>query len=166
MGTVLSMLQRVSIFILAASLVTNLFAETEYKKYFQYATGLIIIALVATPLLALSGEENDLGSWVKKGVFDEKTKEMEEHIRMLGKEYEKSVSEQYERQIRKDVAAECGTEEENCEVKIANNRIEWIRVWVDRMPENVTACIRQLAIRYGVDENNILIQEGKREWKK
>ncbi len=162
MDSVFTMLQRVSIFILAASLVTNLFAETEYKKYFQYAAGLMVIAMVITPVLALAGEKNNLESWVGNRILDQKAKETEDKIRLLGKEYEKTAKEQFEKQMKQDIAKQCGVGEEDCEVIIDNNRIEQIRVWVSRMPEDVSMRISRLAIRYGLSEDAIFIQEGER----
>lgn len=74
MQEILAMVQRVAVFILISTLVTDIFSGTEYKKYFQYATGLIVIILVMTPVFRLLQGEFDIREWtdlfIEEGVFD------------------------------------------------------------------------------------------------
>lgn len=63
MQEILSMVQRVTVFILVSTLVTNTFSGTEYKKYLQYAVGLIVIVLVVSPIFRLLDKGIDLRQW-------------------------------------------------------------------------------------------------------
>lgn len=157
MDEILMMMRRVTIFLLVATLLTNLFSDKEYRKYFNYATGLIVIALVLAPVLAVFGKENTMSAWLGQAVFSQKMEQTKEEIRMFGKNYEQAIQKSYETRIRQDVAAQCGTSEENCKVRLAENRIGQITVKLAQEPENVTALIQSLAVRYGVDEDVIFV---------
>lgn len=157
MNAILSMIQRVTIFVLAATLLTNLFAGTEYKKYFQYATGLIVIALVISPIVSFFSDDADISQWVSQAVLDQRAEQTEEEMRMLGEKYEKSVEEKYVRMLRQDVAVQCGTDEEHCQIEQRDNRIERITVQLDHTPENITSLVQTLSLRYGVDGDDIFI---------
>ncbi len=69
------MVQRVTVFILIATLVTNIFSGTEYKKYLQYAMGLIVIVLVVSPFFKLISRGIDLREWtdltIQEGISGE-----------------------------------------------------------------------------------------------
>lgn len=84
MTELLSMVQRVTVFLLIASLVTNLFGGTEYKKYFNYATGLIVIALVLTPILSFFKKDWKIENWIHERVVTREAEEKEEEMRLLG----------------------------------------------------------------------------------
>ncbi len=75
MQEILFMVQRVTVFILIATLVTNIFSGTEYKKYLQYAMGLIVIVLVVSPFFKLISRGIDLREWtdltIQEGILDE-----------------------------------------------------------------------------------------------
>ncbi len=75
MQEILLMVQRVTVFILIATLVTNIFSGTEYKKYLQYAMGLIVIVLVVSPFFKLIRRGIDLREWtdltIQEGISGE-----------------------------------------------------------------------------------------------
>lgn len=75
MQEILLMVQRVTVFILIATLVTNIFSGTEYKKYLQYAMGLIVIVLVVSPFFKLISRGIDLREWtdftIQEGISGE-----------------------------------------------------------------------------------------------
>ena len=85
MSELLSMVLRVTVFLLVAALATNLFGGTDYKKYFQYATGLIVIALVLSPILSFLKKDWKLENWIHDKVVTREAEEKEEEMRMLGK---------------------------------------------------------------------------------
>ncbi len=84
MTELLSMVQRVTVFLLIASLVTNLFGGTEYRKYFSYAAGLIVIALVLTPVISLLKKDWNMENWIHERVVTREVEEKEEEMRLLG----------------------------------------------------------------------------------
>jgi len=80
------MVQRVTVFFVLASVFTNLFAGTEYKKYLQFAIGLIVITLVITPVLNLFGREHNFSQWLQQEIVEQEMYEKREEIKMLGEE--------------------------------------------------------------------------------
>ena len=75
MSEILLMVKRVSIFLLGTTILTRLFGESEYKKYMEYAVGLILIAMVSSPVLALFGNGTNVEDWLSRAVFDQKAEE-------------------------------------------------------------------------------------------
>lgn len=157
LSTILDMVKKVTVFLLAATLCTNLFSGSEYRKYFNFATGLIVIVLVLTPVLTVFQKDNDMKDILLKAVSGQREQQAEEEIKMLGKRYEQSVKKSFEQKLRQDVAAQCKTTKENCQIRFSDNRITQITVRTVEKPENVTALVQSLSIRYGVDEDNIYI---------
>lgn len=151
------MVKRGTIFLLGASLLTRLFSGTEYKKYMEYATGLIVIVMAAVPILSLFGKDTSYQDWFQKSIFDQKTEETKEEIRILGENYENSIWEHYETLICKDVAKQCGTDADQCQITIKDGQIEKIEVHTQK--EMSAASIRKLALRYGLDEDCIFLIE-------
>lgn len=157
MSEILIMVKRVSVFLLGATVLNRLFFGTEHKKYLEYATGLILIALVAAPFLSVFGKDTSLGDWISRGIYDSRAEETKEEIRLLGKEYEQSVWERYESQIRQDVAAFCGVSMDKCRVWLKEGDIERIEVMVEG--EQPADRLLQMSVRYGVDEDCIFLIE-------
>lgn len=157
MGEILIMVKRVSVFLLGATVLNRLFMGTEYKKYMEFATGLILIALLAAPFLSVFGKDTSFEVWLSKGIFDSRAEETKEEIRLLGKEYEESVWERYEKQVRQDVAEFCGVSMDKCRVWMEEGDIERIEVRVrEEQPADTTL---QMSVRYGVDEDCIFFIE-------
>lgn len=81
MQEILSMVQRVTVFLLISTLVTDLFSGTEYRKYLQYITGLVVIVLVLTPVFRLLNKGIDLRQWtdvtIQEGDWDEDRRDPE-----------------------------------------------------------------------------------------
>lgn len=159
MSEILLMVKRVSIFLLGTTILTRLFGESEYKKYMEYAVGLILIAMVSSPVLALFGNGTNVEDWLSRAVFDQKAEETVEEIKMLGKSYEKTVWEHYREQVQEDVALQCGIEPKDCLVSMDGETIERIEVRFSKKQEQTTMKIKQLAMRYGIDEDCIYFIE-------
>lgn len=96
METILTMVQRVTAFILIATLLTNLFQGTEYKKYFSFAVGLIVIALVLSSILSVFQKENIMNTVLIRLTMDQEQREKREEIRMFGEEYEERIRREVE----------------------------------------------------------------------
>ena len=159
MEAAFQMVRQVVVFLLLAALLTNLFMGTEYKKYFTYVTSLIVILLVLVPVLGFLGkgevwEENYFLAENKQQV--EQTKE---EIRLLGKKYEKLMKEKYAAQVKRDIALQCGADESDCQVKMDDMEIIYIRVRVKNADKRQKEWQSELAFKYGVAEQNIWIEE-------
>ncbi len=91
MEEILVMVQRVTVFILIATLLANLFQGTEYKKYFSFAMGLIVIALVMTSVMSVFQREDAMGQMLNQFTLDLEQREEMEEIRLFGEEYEERL---------------------------------------------------------------------------
>ncbi len=160
METIMQMIRHVTVFLLLSSLLGNLFLNTEYKKFFSYATGLIVVIMVLTPVLQILGKENDWKNFLIQADYRQEAEKTKEEIQLLGQKYEQKIQEQYTEQIRKNIAEQCGTTKENCEVRWDGKQIQFIRVYVNKIPEQVSSLVSSLALCYGAEEEKIFIVEG------
>lgn len=165
MKPVLEMVRHVVVFLLIATLIGNLFMGTEYKKYFSYATGLIVVIMVLVPLVQLLGKGENWQDYLMQADYRQEVEQTKEEIRLLGKEYEQTVQKRYLDQLREDIAIQCQTTKENCQIQMDGQQIRLIRVRVKKMPEQVSSLVSSLSLRYGVEEKNIFIEEESGEWK-
>lgn len=159
MQTILEMIRHVVIFLLVAALISNLFMGTEYRKYFSYATSLIVVVMVLVPVMQFFGKSGDWNDYLLQADYRQQAEQTKEEIRLLGEEYEQKVQEQYEDQLKEVIAAQCQTEKECCELKMDGQQIQMIRVRVKKMPEQVSSLVSSLALCFGVEEENIWIEE-------
>ncbi len=159
MESILEMIRQVVVFLLMAALIGNLFMGTEYRKYFSYATSLIVVVMVLIPLMQLLGRDGDWENYLLQADYRQEVEQTKEEIRLLGKEYEQTVQRQYEDHLREAIATQCQTAKENCELRMDGQQIQMIRVRVQKMPENVSVLVSSLALCYGVEEENIFIEE-------
>ncbi len=89
MTDIVNMIKNVTFFLLAATLIANLFADTEYKKYFLYAAGLIVISLALSPVWSLLGKTEDFAGYLRQAMDSQQAEEIEEQMRILGEEAER-----------------------------------------------------------------------------
>ena len=159
MESILEMVRHVVVFLLLATLIGNLFMSTEYKKYFSYATSLVVVIMVLVPLMQLLGKEGDWQDYLFQADYRQEVEQTKEEIQLLGKKYEKTVEKQYMERIREAIAAQCQTTKENCEIRLEGQQIRLIRVRVKKMPAQISSLISSLALCYGVEEENIFREE-------
>lgn len=162
MEALLEMIHHVVFFLLIAALIGNLFVGTEYKKYFSYATSLIVVVMVLIPLLGLLKGKGNWEEYLVQADYRQQAEQTKEEIRLLGREYEEKVQQQYEDQLKEVIAGQCRTKKECCELRMDGQKIDMIRVQVDKMPEKVESLVSSLALCYGVAEENIYIEEADR----
>lgn len=159
MQSILEMIRHVVVFLLIAALISNLFMGTEYKKYFSYATSLIVVVMVLIPFMQFLGKDQDWRNYLLQADYRQQAEQTKEEIRLLGEEYEQKVQKQYEEQLKEVIAGQCQTEKECCELKMDGQKIRMIRVRVKKMPEQPASLISSLALSFGVEEKNIFIEE-------
>lgn len=166
MESILEMVSHVVVFLLLAALLGNLFMGTEYKKYFSYATSLIVVILVLLPMMKLLGKGGDWQNYLLQADYRQEAEQTQRQIQLLGKEYEQTLQKQYRDRLRQAIAAQCQTAKENCQIRLDGQKIQLIRVKVKKMPEQVSSLISSLALSYGVEEENIFIEEENSGWRK
>lgn len=159
MQSILEMIRHVVVFLLIAAMISNLFMGTEYRKYFSYATSLIVVVMVLVPLMQFLGKDGDWEAYLLQADYRQQAEQTKEEIRLLGEAYEQKVQEQYEDQLKEVIAGQCQTEKECCELTMDGQQIQMIRVRVKKMPEQASTLISSLALSFGVEEKNIFIEE-------
>ena len=159
MESILEMVRHVVVFLLLASLIGTLFMGTEYKKYFSYATSLVVVIMVLVPLMQLLGKEKEWQDYLLQADYRQEVERTKEEIQLLGKEYEQTVQKEYTERIQEAIAAQCQTTKENCEIRLAGQQTRLIRGKVKKRPEQVSSLETSLALCYGVEEENIFIEE-------
>lgn len=159
MKTLIEMIRHVVVFLLIASLIGNLLVEGEYRKYLSYATGLIVMVMVLVPVLSLLGKEKNWQDYLVQADYQQQAEETRKQIALLGEEYEKKVTRQYEEALRREIADLCGGKPQQCILRMRDGKIESIHMKVDVMPKEVDFLISSLSLRYGVKKNNIFLEE-------
>lgn len=159
MESILEMIRHVVVFLLIAAMISNLFMGTEYRKYFSYATSLIVVVMVLVPFMQFLGKDGDWEAYLLQADYRQQAEQTKGEIRLLGETYEQKVKEQYEDQLKEVIAGQCQTEKECCELKMDGQQIQMIRVRVKKMPEQASTLISSLALSFGVEEKNIFIEE-------
>lgn len=62
---ILLIIKRVTVFLLLANVVLQLFAGTEYYRYLKYAVALIVMLMIVVPLQQNNGWQQDWGHLVE-----------------------------------------------------------------------------------------------------
>lgn len=91
MQDVLNMVRQVTFFLLIATLLVNLLSGSEYKKYIQYAVGLIVMVMVVTPVLKIVHRGFEVSFYDETSEIQEEIKEQEKKMRELENEYEEEM---------------------------------------------------------------------------
>lgn len=159
MQGILEMVKNVSIFLLGTTVLIHIFGDTAYKKYMEYAVGLILIAMVVSLVFSFVGDGAGMEEWLGQSVSVQKAEETEEEIRILGEEYEAAIREKYREELCEDAAAQCGVRPENCKVVMEDNSIKKIVVRVPQGTVRPSEAVKKLAMRYGIEESWIYLME-------
>lgn len=155
------MVKSICIFLLIVSVLGNLIGDVYYKKFFEYAAGLILIVIVISPVLSLFGDEDDLLARMGYSLLEEQAEETKKEIEMFGEKREKEVWERYAEKIKEDAAKECGVTAGDCEVSMREGQIQKIEITLPEGKEITAKKRKQLALRYGVEEDGIFILTGE-----
>lgn len=102
MEKVLEVVKNMAVFILLFSIVTNLFSQSKYSRYFKFVEGIIIIILVMTPLFAWFTSDRFLDACMEKNVFESEQKFDEDELRMIGEQREKMLEDEWTKGEKKD----------------------------------------------------------------
>jgi hypothetical protein len=83
---ILSVVQQMTVFLLIATLWMDLFSGTEYKKYLQYAAGLIVMVMMIAPILKVLNRGIDVSLWEKRLEVEQEVQQQEERIQLFEQE--------------------------------------------------------------------------------
>lgn len=134
------------------SAFADLFAPENWRKYVKIATGLVILAVLLTPLIRL--KDIDLFS----GFFAQ-TQNTEEYERQYSSGIEKQLEENVEKDAAERIASEFDTDARvSAEIDTtADGKIKGVRRIYVHASKNETGIQRRLAEVYGVDESEVIV---------
>ena len=161
METIIDMMKHIVVFLLIASLLGNLFAGSEYRRYLSFTTGLIVMIMVLVPIFSLFGKDWDLKNQWRKAEYHLGLEENVKEVSLLGSDYEKEVLQKYEETVTNDIMKLCDNRAKKCNVIIKDGVIESIHIKMKQTISSQTTLIESLSFRYGIDKNNIFIEEDK-----
>ena len=105
-------------------------------------------------------KEKDWKDYLVQADYRQKAEQTKKEIALLGEEYEKKARKQYEEALRTEIAGLAGAKPERCTVRIREGEVRSIRIKVEKMPDSLDSVITSLSLRYGVEKDNIFIEEG------
>ena len=93
MEVILQAVKNITIFILIFSIVSNLFAQSKYHRYFGFIEGVILLILVLKPFFSVMSEEGILDNYLLKNVQEIEKGEYEDELRLIGEQREQLLGE-------------------------------------------------------------------------
>lgn len=80
---ILTVIKNITVFILLFSLITNLFSNSKYDRYFRFVEGLIVIMIVMAPLFSWFTSDRFLDECLDKNIFEMENRSYEDEIRVI-----------------------------------------------------------------------------------
>lgn len=80
---ILTVIKNITVFILLFSLITNLFSNSKYDRYFRFVEGLIVIMIVMAPLFSWFTSDRFLDKCLEKNIFEMENRSYEDEIRVI-----------------------------------------------------------------------------------
>lgn len=164
MEQIFSIVRQVTVFLLIVTALERFGGSAQYRRYIEFAAGLIVIAIVLGPLLDLFGGKHSFRGWLDSCLAGQEIKQMEQEMESFGTDYEKKVMKQYKEMITQDVAALCGVKRDSCHVRISDGCVQSIRVEMSAASAESAneKLAEEIAMRYGIGEDSVwLITSGK-----
>lgn len=92
MEEILHIAKNITIFVLLFSIVSNLFSDSKYKRYFEFLQGLILILLVVTPLFTRFADGNLLEGLLEKNIFEMEENYQGDELRGIGEQRDRMLA--------------------------------------------------------------------------
>lgn len=165
MEQIFGVVRQVTVFLLIVTALERFGGNVQYRRYIEFAAGLIVIAIVLSPVLNLFDGKRSFSGWLDSCLAGQEVGQIEQEMESFETGYEEQVMEKYREMIAQDVASLCNGKAEDCTVRFHNRQIESIRVELssetaaDGKEEEL---VQDIAQRYGIGEDSVwLITSGK-----
>ena len=124
------------IFTIITSILKGLIIKEEYKQYFQFFCGLIMILIVITPVIKFLGGEHDFYDILNKHIYSSELKDSLREIKTAEGKMKNNVISQCEIKIEKQVMGMAKKNDVKCssvevKTKIAGDELEIVKVFVN-----------------------------------
>ena len=124
------------IFTIVTSVLKGLIIKEEYKQYFQFFCGLIMILIVITPVIKFFGAENDYYEILRKHIYSSEVDDSVRQIKNADGNLKKEVVKQCEKIIEKQVKKMAEENDVCCksvivETKTHDEELEIVKITVN-----------------------------------
>lgn len=75
--------ENIAFYLVIFTVAMQLIPNKSYKNYIQFFVGLILIIMIANPIIALFGMEQEFNSFFESTEYQQKIKEIEESTKYL-----------------------------------------------------------------------------------
>lgn len=135
-GQMKELVFNILIFTIVTSVLKGLIIKEEYKQYFQFFCGLIMILIVMTPVIQFFGEEHDFYNILNKHIYSSELKDSLSEIKKAEGKMKNKVVSQCKKKIEKQVMGMAQKNNVKCssvEVKtrIEGDELEIVNVYVN-----------------------------------
>lgn len=124
------------IFTIVTSVLKGMIVKDEYKQYFQFFCGLIMILLVITPVINFFGAKDDYYAILQKHIYSLELQDSVKEINTADGKMKKEVVKQCERTIEKQVKKMAQENDVKCsdvkvESKTKGNEFEIVSITIN-----------------------------------
>lgn len=88
---ILIVIKNITAFILLFSLITNLFSNSKFDRYFRFVGGLIVIMIVMAPLFSRFTSEHFIDECLEENILEMEDKSYEDEIRIIEEQREQML---------------------------------------------------------------------------
>ena len=92
------------VFMVFITVLSNLFAKSDFKKYLNVVTGLLMVLITISPILKLFRMDQTFGNRFDANVLYQDTKEIETELRQASSNQQNLIIEQYKERIKDQVS--------------------------------------------------------------
>ena len=162
MSEILAIVRNVSIFMLFATIITNLFASSSYQKYFSFVIGLIVIAIIVTPVIRLFSSEDGLNQTLEKSLYQVEEQEFIKELRMASTQSEDGIESKFRGEIEKEIEAEVLQKGTRCKTTVKlhkdTKKVQSITLGIEGSEGSYFTLIRALSQKYEISQEAIKIE--------
>lgn len=164
MDAIKEAVQNIAVYLLLVTIVLNLVKASNYKKYIELFTGLLLILILFTPLVRLLSGEDLLGRFFLSEQFFFESRDAAEFIYEAEADTKKELLRLYEEKVEESVrilSKKQGVEIERLEIKLEETetgfgRIEKMEIWLKEQ-NGQTAFKQLLTETFALEEAKIFV---------
>lgn len=99
MDAIFNWVKTIVIFMIFLTIISNLLGKSDFKKYINVATGLLLVLVTMGPLLALISGENSFEYYFKSALFQQDATEAAYEMRQAEESQKQRIMEQYKKKV-------------------------------------------------------------------
>ncbi|MDR1700487.1 MAG: stage III sporulation protein AF [Lachnoclostridium sp.] len=164
MTEIIHMVRNVTLFLIIGNILSNLFSGSHYRKFFTFIIGVIVVAMVITPVFTILKNDYVFEEYLKKSILSIEKSEMETDIQREGKAMEERIWTEYEEQVTQIVLDGFGLTPDRAWVEVdfykegdKKGYIRSVMIHTEHIPENLGNVLNSLSAKLGIRGDKIMI---------